>query len=151
MLRPYTGPVQLEPALEAFVREARVARLATVDERGRPHVVPICFVYDGGAVYSVLDAKPKRVPVRRLRRVRNLVANPDVQVLVDRWDEDWSRLAYVQLRGRASLLEASPEQAEAVRLLRAKYAQYAAMAIDDQPVIKVEVEDAVVWGFDQTL
>ena len=151
MLRPYTGPVQLEPALEAFVREARVARLATVDERGRPHVVPICFVYDGGAVYSVLDAKPKRVPVRRLRRVRNLVANPDVQVLVDRSDEDWSRLAYVQLRGRASLLEASPGQAEAVRLLRAKYTQYAAMAIDDQPVIKVEVEDAVVWGFDQTL
>jgi PPOX class probable F420-dependent enzyme len=146
-VRPYNGFVRLESATEAFVREARVARLATVDERGRPHVVPICFVYQDGAVYSVLDAKPKRVPVRSLRRVRNLLANANVQLLVDRYDEDWTRLAYVQLRGRAALLESGPEHSEAISLLRAKYAQYANMRLDDAPVIKVLVEEVVAWGY----
>ena len=68
--------------VEAFVSSQRVARLATVDADGRPHIVPICFACANGVVYSVLDAKPKRVPVRDLRRVRNLLARPDVQVLV---------------------------------------------------------------------
>ena len=110
--------MNLSPAAEALVREARVARLATVDARGRPHIVPICFVYDGACVYSALDTKPKRVPVERLLRVRNILVNPHVQLLVDRYDEDWARLAYVQLRGVASILEPGPEHAEALRLLR---------------------------------
>ena len=135
----------LTPDLETFVRDARVARLATVDERGRPHVVPVCFVYQDGAVYSVLDAKPKRVAVTHLRRVRNLLANPNVQLLVDRYDEDWTRLAYVQLRGRAEILQPGPEHAQALATLRAKYRQYAAMALADAPLIKVTVEDHVAW------
>ncbi len=135
----------LTPELEAFVRDARVARLATVDERGRPHVVPVCFVYQDGAVYSLLDAKPKRVPVTRLRRVRNLLANPNVQLLVDRYEEDWSRLTYVQLRGRAELLQPGTEHAVALAALRAKYPQYASMALEDAPMIKLTVEDAVSW------
>jgi PPOX class probable F420-dependent enzyme len=135
----------LSPDLEAFVRDARVARLATVDQSGRPHVVPVCFVHIDGAVYSVLDAKLKRVPATQLRRVRNLLANPDVQLLVDRYDEDWSRLAYLQLRGRAELLESGPEQAAPLAALRAKYPQYATMPLDSVPMIKLTVEDAVYW------
>ena len=131
--------------LEAFVRDARVARLATVDQRGRPHIVPICFVYRDGAVYSVLDAKPKRVPTTELRRVRNLVANPNAQVLIDRYDEDWTRLAYVQLRGRAELLQPGPQHAEALAALRAKYPQYASMSLGEAPMIKLTVDDAVSW------
>jgi PPOX class probable F420-dependent enzyme len=136
----------LTPNLEAFVRDARVARLATVDERGRPHIVPVCFVYLDGAVYSALDAKPKRVPVTRLRRVRNLLANPNVQLLVDRYDEDWSRLAYVQLRGRAGLLQPSAEHKTALAALRLKYPQYADMSLEDVLMLKLTVEDAAFWS-----
>jgi len=131
--------------VEAFVSSQRVARLATVDADGRPHIVPICFACANGVVYSVLDAKPKRVPVRELRRVRNLLARPDVQVLVDRWDEDWTKLAYVQLRGRASLLEEGLEHEEALRLIRERYPQYVAMGVDGAPVIRVAVESYVAW------
>jgi PPOX class probable F420-dependent enzyme len=131
--------------VEAFVREARVARFATVDEHGRPHIIPVCFAYQDGFIYSVLDAKPKRVPVRNLRRVRNLLANSNVQLLVDRYDEDWSRLRYVQLRGRASLLENGPEYKGALDLLRDKYAQYAQMQLDDAPVIRIDVEGYAAW------
>jgi PPOX class probable F420-dependent enzyme len=116
-----------------------------VDERGRPHLVPVCFAYRDGVVYIALDAKPKRVPLTRLRRVRNLLANPEVQLLVDRFDEDWSRLAYVQLRGRAGLLQPGPEHTEALSLLRAKYPQYVAMRLEDAPMIRVEVYEAVAW------
>ena len=135
----------LSPDLEAFVRETRVGRLATVDEQGGPHVVPVCFVYADGLVYIVLDAKPKRVAATRLRRVRNILANPEVQLLVDRYDEDWSRLAYVQLRGRAGLIESGPEHARALALLRAKYPQYEAMALEAAPVIRIEVARGVSW------
>ena len=136
----------LSPDNEAFVRESRVARFATADEQGRPHVVPVCFVYHDGCVYSLLDAKPKRVPPHQLRRVRNLLARPEVQLLIDRYEEDWSRLAYVQLRGVASLLDSGREHAEALALLRTKYFQYADAALDAQPIIKIAVRAAMVWG-----
>ncbi|MPZ50879.1 MAG: TIGR03668 family PPOX class F420-dependent oxidoreductase [Dehalococcoidia bacterium] len=135
----------LTPAQTEFVREARVARLATVDAENRPHVVPVCFVYEADAVYSVLDAKPKRVPAERLQRVRNIRANPNVQLLIDRYEEGWTRLAYVQLRGVASILLSGSEHASAIELLRAKYQQYASMPIDAQPVIKIAVEGVVAW------
>jgi PPOX class probable F420-dependent enzyme len=138
--------ITLPPDLEPFVRDARVARLATVDQHDRPHIVPVCFAYRDGVMYSVLDDKPKRVPVQHLRRVRNLLANPNVQLLIDRYDEDWSRLRYVQLRGHASLLENGPEHSGAIALLRDKYKQYTSMRLDDAPVIKIDVEGYVGWA-----
>lgn len=131
--------------LLAFVAEARVARLGSVDPRGRPHLVPICFVLNDATLYSVLDAKPKRVEVTALRRVRNLLANPNVQVLIDRYDEDWARLAYIQLRGAATLLQPGPEHAVALAALRDKYLQYVAMPLDDAPMIRVAIEGWVAW------
>lgn len=136
----------LPPDIAAFVNSNRVARLGTVDEKGRPHVIPICFVYFGRCLYSVLDTKPKRVPVRELRRVRNLLFNPSVQVVVDRWDEDWAQLAYVQMRGRASLLEQGSEHQEALGLLRQRYLQYGPMELEGAPIVRVEVEGYVSWG-----
>jgi PPOX class probable F420-dependent enzyme len=138
--------MDLSPDLEALVRDARVAHCATVDAHGRPHVVPVCFVYQDGLAYIALDAKPKRVPVTRLHRVRNLLLNPEVQLLVDHYDDqDWSRLAYVQLRGRATLIEAGHEHIEALVLLRAKYAQYVAMPLDAAPMIRIEAYEVVSW------
>jgi PPOX class probable F420-dependent enzyme len=133
-------------AVERFVREHRVARLATADERGRPHVVPICYAYTRGRLYTPLDLKPKGVVPERLRRVRNIVANPRVQVLIDDYDEDWSRLAFVQLRGTATLLDEGPEYRRALRLLGQKYPQYQALPLAGRPIIQVTVDRLVAWG-----
>ena len=132
--------------MDALLKKQRVARLATVDRRGRPHVVPVVFAVDGAVLYTPIDLKPKSSEPRRLQRVRNILANPHVQVLIDRYDEDWSRLGYVQLRGRAELLEGGAEYDRALRLLERKYPQYAELPLRGRPLIKVTVERAVSWG-----
>ena len=138
----------LSAAVEAFLDQARVGHLATADAAGQPHVVPIVFVVVDGRLYSPLDAKPKRVPVRRLKRVRNLAANPRVAVVVDRYAEDWARLGYVLWQGHARLLEQGTEADRARALLRGKYSQYNdhALGLDDAALIVVEPERVVVWG-----
>ncbi len=117
---------------------ARVARLATVDPQGRPHAVPICFVVDGETLYTVVDEKPKRT--RRLQRLRNIEANPQIEVLIDHYDEDWSRLWWVRLRGTARIVD----DPRAVELLAAKYAQYREHP-PGGPVIAVSIEERTEW------
>ena len=114
---------------DEMLRAARVGRLATADARGRPLVVPICYAFDGEAVYSAIDAKPKRTTGRGLRRIRNIEENPGVALVVDEYDEDWTRLAYVLVEGRAALLTGGEVFGRAVDLLRAKYPQYRAMGL----------------------
>jgi PPOX class probable F420-dependent enzyme len=137
----------IEPGIRAFIEAQRVARLTTVDDRGRPHVVPICFALsDGDVVYTAIDEKPKTGDVTRLRRIRNIIANPHVQVLFDRYDDgDWSKLRYVQLRGTARILGLDNEHAAAVGLLRDRYSQYLVMGLERRPVIAVDVTRAVAW------
>jgi PPOX class probable F420-dependent enzyme len=122
----------------ADVDAARVARLATVDREGRPHVVPICFVLDGDTLYTAVDEKPKRT--RRLRRLENIEANPRVEVLIDHYEDDWSKLWWVRLRGTARIVE----DPRAVDLLAAKYPQYRGRR-PAGPVIAVEVEERSEW------
>ena len=133
-------------SIPAFLARRRVAHLATADPAGRPHVVPICYAMARDTLYTVVDRKLKRLAPRRLRRVRNLLQNPQAAVVVDSYSEDWSRLGYVLLEGSARLLEGGPEHATALRLLRRKYPQYRTMALDDRPVIAVAVERVVGWG-----
>ncbi len=141
------APATLSPGQTAFLVRQRVARLATADAAGRPHAVPVCFAYAPGSIYIALDEKPKHVPVTRLKRVRNILENPDVALVADRYAEDWDLLAFVMVRGRAELLEpGSEEQAAAVRLLRGKYHQYEAMAIEENPVIAIRAEKVASWG-----
>jgi PPOX class probable F420-dependent enzyme len=104
------------------VRKARVARLATLDEAGRPHLVPICFVLDGETLYSAVDEKPKRS--KRLKRIENIRRHPEVSVLVDHYEEDWSRLWWARLDGAAEVLDDGLERERALALLAAKYDQY---------------------------
>jgi PPOX class probable F420-dependent enzyme len=111
--------------------EARVARLATADPGGRPHVVPICFAVDGDRLYSAVDHKPKRRP--DLRRLDNLRANPSASVLVDHYDEDWDQLWWVRADGTAAVLDPEDDQVgderrRAVALLVDKYEQYVGRA-----------------------
>ena len=139
----------LASSVEAFLQMGRVARLGTADSRGQPLVVPVCYVFDGQHCYSAPDAKPKRRPGEQLRRVRNIRENPRVCLVVDHYDEDWSRLRYVILRGRAELLTGGPEFSRAVDLLLDKYPQYRAMGLPRESglVIKIIPEGVAQWSF----
>ena len=127
----------LSPAQDRFLRSARTGHLATANAKGRPQVVPVCFVFDGLAIYSVLDAKPKTTSLRQLRRVKNILANPQVSLVVDHYEEDWDKLQYILVSGDAELLESGEEWALVIAMLREKYPQYQAMDLDQSPVIKI--------------
>ena len=129
-----------------FITSHRVARLATADRSGTPHVVPICFVLDDDTLYTALDAKPKRVEVRDLKRVRNIVSNPQVALVFDRYTEDWTRIGYVLVTGEARLVEDASERAASEALLRAKYRQYRSMLLPGSPIIRIDALRAVGWG-----
>ena len=138
---------ELTSSQTAFLVRRRVARLATCGAAGEPHVVPVCFAYAPGSIYIALDEKPKDVPPTRLKRVRNILENPNVALVADRYAEDWSLLAFVMVRGRAELLEPGLEEhAAAVRLLRGKYHQYEKMRVEDNPVIAIRPSRVAAWG-----
>ncbi|HZY65636.1 MAG TPA: TIGR03668 family PPOX class F420-dependent oxidoreductase [Rubrobacteraceae bacterium] len=142
-----TDRTVLTPDEAAFLVRQRVARLATADREGEPHAIPVCFAYTPEAIYIALDEKPKDVPPTRLRRVRNILENPRVALIVDRYSEDWSLLAFVMVRGWAELIEQDAEEhSAAVRLLRGKYHQYEHMRIEANPVIAIRPEKVVSWG-----
>lgn len=128
-----------------FIESRRVAHLATADAAGVPQVVPVCFALGVDTAYIAIDAKPKRGPPTALKRLRNIAANPAVALVFDHYEEEWARLGWVMLRGRATVLEgaaALPAQA----LLKARYAQYAAMDLAGLPVIAIHIETARSWG-----
>ena len=130
----------------AFALARRVAHLATADGCGVPHVVPVCFAIDGDTLYITIDEKPKRGAATSLKRLRNIAENPAIAVVVDRYDEDWSRLGWVMLRGRAEILMEGAEHAGAQALLRARYPQLVVMRIARHPVIALRIERATSWG-----
>jgi PPOX class probable F420-dependent enzyme len=130
------------PELRRRVEAASVARLATIDPQGRPHLVPICFALVGETLYTAVDRKPKRSP--RLQRLANVRANPHVAVLVDHYEEDWSRLWWVRLRGRARVLEDGDELERALAQLAAKYVQYRAEP-PPGPVLAIDLDEWRGW------
>lgn len=132
--------------LKQLIAQTRVAHLATADANGIPHIVPICFAYDGTCLYSVIDRKPKRGNGINLKRVQNILANPRVSLLLDHYEENWDRLWYVLINGDAGILQGGQEHNEAIGLLRQKYPQYRKMAIEDRPVIRVRPIRIVSWG-----
>ena len=136
----------LSPEETSFLIRQRVARLATADRAGKPHAIPVCFGYDGRLVHIALDEKPKNVPAIRLKRVRNILENPNVALVADRYSEDWDLLAFVMVRGRAELVQPETEEhAAAVRLLRGKYHQYEKMKLE-APVISIRPGRIASWG-----
>jgi PPOX class probable F420-dependent enzyme len=144
---PEPMPVTLTAAQLVFLEQQRSGRLATVDPAGQPHAVPICYVLLDGIVYTPIDEKPKRGDPRQLRRIRNILANPRVCLVVDHYeDEDWSRLAWLQVRGVASLVEGDAERATALAALRARYRQYRAMALEELPLLRITPTRVVGWS-----
>lgn len=147
-LTGHPSQVTVSGELQAFIARHRVARLATAAPDARPHVIPICFAFDGRAFYFALDDKPKQVDRRRLRRVRNIEANPQVALVIDEYHEDWGRLAYVLIQGVAAILEEGGEQEEALRLLEARYPQYQQMELvrRRRPVVRITPTHVRAWG-----
>lgn len=139
--------MELEPRDRSLLRDARVAHLATTDARRRPHVVPICFAFDGERFYTAVDDKPKDAAPRRLKRVRNVQENPSVALLVDLYHEDWDRLGYVLVHGKAALVEEPEERRRAAELLKAKYAQYAEVDLNRPDRVLLRVEPRRVHGW----
>src|SRR6266481_5654521 len=137
----------ISPGIRAKLETARVARLATLDAERKPHAVPICFSYDGSVFYSAIDRKPKRVAPTQLARLKNIRMTPQAALLIDEYDEDWTRLWYVLVRGEAELVSAPAERQRALAQLRAKYAQYASgMLADDAPIVRITPQRITSWG-----
>jgi PPOX class probable F420-dependent enzyme len=123
--------------------DASVGRLATIDAAQRPNIVPICFALEGERVFTAIDAKPKRT--RELKRLKNIRARPAVSVLVDHFEEDWSRLWWVVAEGTAEIVSDPAEAERAIDLLVAKYSQYQ-RARPAGPVIAIVVETWRSWA-----
>lgn len=119
-----------------------------MDELAKPIVVPVCFAYDGRFVYSPIDKKPKSVRTSELKRVRNIIHNPHVSLVIDEYFENWAKLYYIMIRGRAELIYKGDEYINALRILSEKYDQYAQMDLEHLgfPVIKIEPEKIISWG-----
>lgn len=146
---PVVAGAAAAPGDLAFVRDRRVGHLATADAAGTPSVVPVCYamlaVSDSPSIVIAIDEKPKGDP-RALQRVRNIVARPEVSLVVDDYSEDWGRLAWVLLRGRARMVEpGEPGHAPAVAAVRAKYQQYTHMRLEHLPVILIENLTTTSW------
>ena len=119
--------------------------MATLTRNGEPSVVPVCFVYSPGVVYSAIDEKPKKVRLSKLRRIRNIMENPQVSLVVDEYREDWRRLRFVIIRGRATILTSGEEHCVAISLLRKKYSQYGSMRLEERPIIRIEPLHTIAW------
>jgi PPOX class probable F420-dependent enzyme len=128
-----------------FLEASRVGHLATADRGAAPHLVPVCYALAENSLYVTIDEKPKRHD-RPLKRLRNILENPQVAFVVDRWDEDWQKLGWVMLRGSAEILDGGPEHDGAQKLLVARYPQYRSMHLAGLPVIALRIARASDWG-----
>jgi PPOX class probable F420-dependent enzyme len=137
--------MRIEDWAREFLLESRSAHLATSTKHGKPQVIPICYVYDGDSIYSSVDEKPKRRTPMRLRRVLNILDNPNVSLVIDRYEEDWSKLKYVIVRGSAEIVQTQEEHEHAVQLLREKYSQYHQMKLEGRPIIKIKLVSVFPW------
>lgn len=128
--------------MRARLARAPAARLATVGPGGRPHAVPICFAVEGGLLYFAVDAKPKRTS--RLQRLRNIEANPAVSVLVDHYEDDWTRLWWVRVDGTARVVVEEAERRRALDLLMERYPQYRRMP-PEGAVVAISIDRMTGW------
>jgi PPOX class probable F420-dependent enzyme len=130
-----------------LIEELRVARLATVAPTGAPHLVPVCFTHLADAFWIPVDEKPKRSS--RLARLRNIGAEPRVSLLFDRYDDNWSRLAWIRVDGLATVMGRGSEAPASLGALRSRYPQYRAMALESLPLVRVEPREVTGWRWEE--
>lgn len=137
--------------LAMLLHSHRIGHLATADTAAAPHVIPVCFVCADQAIYSAIDHKPKRLTGYRMKRVRNILENPRVAFLVHHYEEDWHQLAYILIRGTATMIESGPERQRALEMLEDKYPQYQerGLATSANLVIKIVPETIRRWDWQE--
>jgi PPOX class probable F420-dependent enzyme len=138
----------ITPDIEEFIQRVRVARLATIDSEFRPHLVPVVFVFDGNHFFIPVDEKRKKAKPEKLRRIKNIQGNPNVALLIDKYSEDWSKLAFVMIQGIASIVksktQANIQLQQAHKKLAMKYVQYQKIGIGDM-CIMIKPEKVLSW------
>ncbi|MCS6926093.1 MAG: TIGR03668 family PPOX class F420-dependent oxidoreductase [Candidatus Binatia bacterium] len=141
------GVTMTEP-VRRFILAHPVARLATADAKGQPHVIPFCYAFDGEQFYFVVDEKPKRQTGKPLKRLRNILENPQVALVIDDYADDWTQLAYVLVTGTARLVADQHEYERALALLRARYPQYRHMELSfsRNPIVRITPTKVHAWG-----
>ena len=147
LTRTLSRPDVLNAKQHVFLQAQRTATLATVDEEGAPHVLPVCFLADADTVYIAIDQKPKTSDPRSLKRLRNIQTNPNVALVSDRYDDvNWSRLGWVMVRGKAEILEDGAEYLDTQSRLKERYTQYQSMDLSGLPVIAIRIGKVRDWG-----
>lgn len=142
-----TSQTSLAPREARFIARQRIGHLATSNAGGTPHVVPVCYAWDGARFWIALDEKPKQVAPMRLKRVRNILARGEASLVIDRYDDDWARLGYVLVNGSAVMMPGdAPECAHALALLRERYPVYRTMALEGRPLIALTPVTVSTWG-----
>jgi PPOX class probable F420-dependent enzyme len=136
------------PDIEEFIQRVRVARLATIDSDFKPHLVPVVFVFDGNHFFIPVDEKRKKAKPEKLRRIKNIQGNPNVALLIDEYNEDWTRLAFVMIQGIASIMKSRPhadiQVQKALKQLTIKYTQYQRVGTGEI-LIRIKPEKVVSW------
>lgn len=134
--------------VQRFIMSHVVARLATADAHGQPHVIPFCYAFNGEHFYFVVDEKPKKQTGKPLKRIRNILENPQVSLVIDDYADDWSQLAYVLVMGDAQLVEDETEYTDTLALLRERYPQYRSMRLlfPDNAMVRITPRKVIAWG-----
>lgn len=143
----YPNLEQLPQAQMENLCNSPVGRLATADRLGIPHVIPVCFGVSNGGIFILLDHKPKRTKLTNLKRVRNILENPTVSMIVDHYDSDWTNLWYILVSGVAELLDETPERPLVLDVLKQKYPQYRSMNVYANPLIKIIPKNVLSWTY----
>src|SRR5215475_7518206 len=140
--------IEITAPVRRFILSHTVARLATAGKNGQPHVIPFCYAFDGTCFYFVVDEKPKRQTGKPLKRIRNILENPLVALVIDDYADDWTQLAYVLVQGTAALVEDETEYSRVLTLLRERYPQYRAMDLvfPRNSMVRIVPTKVIAWG-----
>ncbi len=130
----------------AFLNRRRVGHLGTASADAAPHVLPVCFACAGDTVFVPIDEKPKSGDPRTMKRLRNIIENSRVCLTVDRYSDDWDELGWVMMRGHARVQMVAAEAHTGIELLRARYPQYSDMALEERPMIVIDIDLCTDWG-----
>lgn len=141
-------PLVISEPVQRFINNHVVARLATADAAGQPHVIPFCYAFDGAHVYFVVDQKPKRQTGKPLKRIRNMLENPQAAIVIDDYADDWTQLAYILITGTTALVDDETEYARMLALLRERYPQYRAMDLTfaNNAMVRISPTKVHAWG-----
>jgi len=134
--------------MKNLIAKSKVARLATVDQNSISYVVPVVFVFHNNSFYIPLDEKTKSVNTRKLKRVRNIEKNPNVTLLIDEYQNNWKKLYFLMIHGKAAIVEQKREKLinEVHKLLISKYSQYKKIGIGNS-CIKIRPQKAIFWKY----